>query len=127
MRKYDVENYMRYEADLKTTLGSKLYERDDYENLTRDQLIIKFLPLVINLARKFSTAQVASGVLQFPDLIQYGNMGLIYAVDKLKQNKLDESDDKNKTIKSFYQRELVGLYEEGLIIIEEVYVYLNIN
>ena len=53
MRKYDVENYMRYEADLKVTLGSKLYERDDYENLTRDQLIIKFLPLVINLARKF--------------------------------------------------------------------------
>ena len=30
MRKYDVENYMRYEADLKKTLGSKLYERDDY-------------------------------------------------------------------------------------------------
>ena len=85
MRKYDVENYMRYEADLKRTLGSKLYERTDYENLSRDQIIIKFLPLVINLARKFSTAQVASGVLQLPDLIQYGNMGLIYAVDKLKQ------------------------------------------
>ena len=66
------------------------------KNLTRDQLIIKFLPLAINLARKFSTAQVASGVLQFPDLIQYGNIGLIHAVDKLRQNKLDESDDKNK-------------------------------
>ena len=50
MRKYDVENYMRYEADLKVALGSKLYERTDYVNLTRDQLIIKFLPLVINLA-----------------------------------------------------------------------------
>ena len=100
MRKYNVENYMRYEADLKQVLGSKLYERDDYENLTRNQLIIKFCPLVINLARKFSTAQVASGVLQLPDLIQFGNIGLIFAVDKLKQNKLDESDDKNKTIKS---------------------------
>ena len=46
MRKYDVENYMRYEADLKRTLGSKLYERTDYENLSRDQIIIKFLTLV---------------------------------------------------------------------------------
>ena len=47
MRKYNVENYIRYEEDLKKALGSKLYERDDYENLTRDQIIIKFLPLVI--------------------------------------------------------------------------------
>ena len=114
MRKYDVENYMRYEEDLKRTLGSKLYERDDYENLTRDQLIIKFLPLVINLARKFSTAQVASGVLQFPDLIQYGNMGLIYAVDKLKQDKLEESEDKNKTIKSFLSKRINGAIRRGI-------------
>ena len=58
------------------------------------------------MARKFSTTQVASGVLQFPDLIQYGNMGLIYAVDKLKQDKLDESEDKNKTIKSFLSKSI---------------------
>ena len=114
MRKYDVENYIRYEKDLKVTLGSKLYERDDYENLSRDQIIIKFLPLVINLARKFSTAQVASGVLQFPDLIQYGNMGLIYAVDRLKQEKLEESDDKNKTIKSFLSKRINGAIRRGI-------------
>ena len=114
MRKYDVENYMRYEKDLKRTLGSKLYERNDYENLTRDQLIIKFLPLVINLARKFSTAQVASGVLQFPDLVQYGNMGLIYAVDKLKKEKLEESEDKNKTIKSFLSKRINGAIRRGV-------------
>ena len=114
MRKYNVENYMRYEADLKQVLGSKLYERDDYENLTRNQLIIKFCPLVINLARKFSTAQVASGVLQLPDLIQFGNIGLIFAVDKLKQNKLDESDDKNKTIKSFLSKRINGAIRRGI-------------
>ena len=114
MRKYNVENYIRYEKDLKKVLGSKLYERDDYENLTRDQIIIKFLPLVINLARKFSTAQVASGVLQFPDLIQYGNIGLIHAVDKLRQNKLDESDDKNKTIKSFLSKRINGSIRRGV-------------
>ena len=114
MRKYNVENYIRYEKDLKKVLGSKLYERDDYENLTRDQIIIKFLPLAINLARKFSTAQVASGVLQFPDLIQYGNIGLIHAVDKLRQNKLDESDDKNKTIKSFLSKRINGAIRRGV-------------
>ena len=43
MRKYNVENYIRYKEDVKVTLGSKLYERTDYENLTRDQKIIKFL------------------------------------------------------------------------------------
>ena len=114
MRKYNVENYMRYEADLKQVLGSKLYERDDYENLPRNQLIIKFCPLVINLARKFSTAQVASGVLQLPELIQFGNIGLIFAVDKLKQNKLDESDDKNKTIKSFLSKRINGAIRRGI-------------
>ena len=108
MRKYNVENYIRYKEDVKQVLSSKLYERNDYENMSRDQIIVKFLPLVINLARKFSTAQVASGVLQFTDLIQYGNMGLIYAVDKLKQNKLDESEDKNKTIKSFFSKRIKG-------------------
>ena len=102
MRKYNVETYIRYKEDVKRTLlASGLYERNDYENMTRDQIIIKFLPLVENLARKFSTAQVASGVMQITDLIQCGNMGLIFAAGKVKQNKLDESDDKDKTMKSF--------------------------
>ena len=114
MRKYNVENYIRYEEDLKKVLGSKLYDRKDYENLTRDQLIIKFCPLVINLARKFSTAQVASGVLQFPDFVQFGNIGLIYAVDKLKQQKLDESKDKDKTIKSFLSKRINGAIRRAI-------------
>tara|TARA_R110000787_G_scaffold132037_1_gene244199 strand:+ start:40 stop:813 length:774 start_codon:yes stop_codon:yes gene_type:complete len=108
MRKYNVENYIRYKRDVKEILTSELYERSDYENLTRDQIIIKFLPLVENLARKFSTAQVASGVMQITDLIQCGNVGLICAVDRIKQNKLDESDDKDKTIKSFLSKRING-------------------
>ena len=88
MRKYNVETYIRYKEDVKRTLeASGLYERNDYENMTRDQIVIKFLPLVENLARKFSTAQVASGVLQITDLIQEGNYGLICAVDRIKQKK----------------------------------------
>ena len=108
MRKYNVENYMRYKEDVKRILSSKLYERNDYENLTRDQIIIKFLPLVENLARKFSTAQVASGVLQITDLIQCGSIGLICAVDRIKQKKLDESDNVDKTIKSFLSKRING-------------------
>ena len=50
MRKYNVENYMRYKDDVKRSLTSDLYERTDYENLSRDQIILKFLPLVENIA-----------------------------------------------------------------------------
>ena len=89
MRKYNVENYIRYKEDVKRILSSKLYERNDYENLTRDQIITKFLPLVENLSRKFSTAQVASGILTIMDLIQFGNYGLICGVDRIIQKKLD--------------------------------------
>jgi len=108
MRKYNVENYIRYKEDVKNSLTSDLYERTDYENLSRDQIIIKFLPLVENIARKFSTAQMASGVLDITDLIQCGNKGLIFAVDRIKQKKLDESDDVNKTIKSFLSKRIRG-------------------
>lgn len=114
MRKYDIENYIRFETDLKSVLGKKLYDREDYENMSRDQLITKFIPLAINLARKFSTTQVACGVLQLPDLIQFGNIGLINAVDRLKQEKLEESDDKNKTIKSFLSKRIVGAIRRGI-------------
>ena len=114
MRKYNVENYIRYKEDVKRILSSKLYERNDYENLTRDQIIIKFLPLVENLARKFSTAQVASGVLQITDLIQFGNIGLICAVDRIKQKKLDESDNVDKTIKSFLSKRISGAVRRAI-------------
>ena len=115
MRKYNVENYIRYKEDVKRTLdASGLYERNDYENMTRDQIIIKFLPLVENLARKFSTAQVASGVMQITDLIQEGNKGLIFAAGKVKQNKLDESDDKDKTMKSFLSKRVNGAIRRAI-------------
>ena len=108
MRKYNVENYIRYKEDVKNILGSKLYERTDYENLTRDQKIIKFLPLVENIAKKFSTSQVASGILTIMDLIQEGSKGLVYAVDRWNQETIDESKDKDKTVKSFLSKRING-------------------
>jgi DNA-directed RNA polymerase specialized sigma subunit len=41
-------------------------------------------------------------------------MGLIYAVDRLKQEKLEESDDKNKTIKSFLSKRINGAIRRGV-------------
>ena len=67
---------------------------DEY---TRNELVIKFMPLVENLARKFSTTQQASGVLSINDLIQIGGEALTKSVDKLEWNKLNESDDMEKT------------------------------
>ena len=67
-----------------------------YDQYTRDELIIKFLPLVENIARKFSTSQQASGVLSINDLIQEGTEGLIKAVDKIDWEVLDESQTLKK-------------------------------
>ena len=80
-----------------------------WDEYTRDELIIKFMPLVENLARKFSTTQQASGVLSINDLLQIGNEGLIKAVDKLDwEEKLADSPDIEKTLKSFFSKRIKG-------------------
>ena len=68
MKKYNIQNYIRYKEDLKRSMPEGLF----WDEYTRDQLIVKFIPLVENLARKFSTSDQASGVLSINDLIQCG-------------------------------------------------------
>ena len=104
MKKYNVSNYVRYKEDLKASMP----DQNNYSNLSRNKLIIKFMPLVENLARKFSTTQQASGVLSINDLLQIGNEGLIRAVDKLDWEMLKESDDIEKTLKSFLSKRIKG-------------------
>eukprot|EP00487_Bulimina_marginata_P002148 TRINITY_DN15030_c0_g1_i1.p1 TRINITY_DN15030_c0_g1~~TRINITY_DN15030_c0_g1_i1.p1 ORF type:complete len:117 (-),score=7.66 TRINITY_DN15030_c0_g1_i1:185-505(-) len=84
MKKYNVQNYIRYKEDLKASMPEGLF----WDEYTRDELIIKCMPLVENLARKFSTTQQASGVLSINDLIQIGGEALTKSVDKLEWNKL---------------------------------------
>ena len=104
MKKYNIPNYIRYKEDLKESIpDGKMW--DEY---TRDEMIIKFMPLVENLARKFSTAQQASGVLDIVDLIQIGGEALTKAVDKLDWNLLNDSDDIEKTLKSFFSKRIKG-------------------
>ena len=104
MKKYNVQNYVRYKKDLKRSMPNE----KDYILYTRDELIVKFMPLVENLARKFSSTQQASGVLSINDLIQDGNKGLVLAVDRLDWNMLGESEDIEKTLKSFFSKRIKG-------------------
>jgi RNA polymerase sigma factor (sigma-70 family) len=85
-----------------------------YEELSRDQLITRFLPLVENLARKFSTAQSASGVMTINDLIQEGNYGLTAGVDRINWDKVLESENKEKTLKSFLSKRIKGAIRRGI-------------
>ena len=106
MKKYNVDNYIRYKEDVKDSI--ERIPRKDFHEYTRDELIITFLPLVENLARKFSTSQQASGVMTINDLIQEGSAGLIAAVDKIIWPNITESEDPEKTIKSFFSKRIRG-------------------
>jgi len=104
MKKYNIFNYIRYKEDVKKSMPIE----KPYKEYTRDEMIIKFMPLVENLARKFSTAQQASGVLSINDLLQIGNEGLTRAVDKLDWEMLKSSEDIEKTLKSFFSKRVKG-------------------
>jgi RNA polymerase sigma factor (sigma-70 family) len=108
MRKYNIQNYIRYKEDLKEALKNLPDYGDDYEKYTREELITKFLPLVETMGRKFSTSDQASGVLSIMDLIQEGSAGLTKAVDRLDHKTLKESEDKEKTLKSFFSKRIKG-------------------
>ena len=106
MKSYNIQNYIRYKKDLESTLAR--LEGKMWDEYTRKELTIKFLPLVENIARKFSTSQQASGVMTIMDFIQSGNLGLIHAVRKLDYEKLKESEDMEKTLKSFFSKRIKG-------------------
>jgi RNA polymerase sigma factor (sigma-70 family) len=106
MKKYNIDNYIRYKEDVKESINR--IEGKFFDEYTRDELIITFLPLVENLARKFPTSQQAIGVLTINDLIQEGSAGLIAAVDKIIWSNITESEDPEKTIKSFFSKRIRG-------------------
>ena len=104
MKKYNVANYIRYKEDLKTSMP----DDKPYEEYTRNEMIIKFMPLVETMARKFSTSDQASGILSINDFIQEGNYSLTRAVDKLDWTELNKSEDIEKTLKSFFSKRIKG-------------------
>jgi RNA polymerase sigma factor (sigma-70 family) len=112
MKKYHVQNYVRYKHDMSANL--KRLPDSDFSELSRDQLIVKFLPLVESLARKFSTAQQASGVMSINDLIQEGNYGLCAAVDRIDWDTVLEAEDQEKRLKSFLSKRIRGAIRRGI-------------
>jgi len=104
MKKYSVANYIRYKEYLKASMP----EDKPYKEYTRQELIVKFLPLVETMGRKFSTSDQASGVLTIMDFIQCGAEALTKAVDRLDWETLEKSDDIEKTLKSFFSKRIKG-------------------
>ena len=112
MKKYSIQNYVRWKHDMGDCL--KRLPNLPYHELDRNQLITKFLPLVESLARKFSTAQQASGVMSIMDFIQEGNYGLTAGVDRINWDTILDAEDKEKTMKSFLSKRIKGAVRRGI-------------
>jgi len=104
-------NYIRYKEDLKICIP----DNKNFQDYTRNELIKKFLPLVEAMARKFSTSDQASGILDILDLLQIGSEGLTRSVDKLDWEKMKNEENNWKsqneieqTLKSFFSKRIKG-------------------
>tara|TARA_R100001369_G_scaffold52166_1_gene78979 strand:+ start:107 stop:865 length:759 start_codon:yes stop_codon:yes gene_type:complete len=106
MKHYNINNYIRYKKDVEETI--KNIPKKEFSEYSRNELTTTFLPLVENLARKFATSQQASGVMAITDLIQEGSLNLIKAVDRIQWSMINESEDPEKTIKSFLSKRIKG-------------------
>ena len=104
MKKYNVQDYIRHKEDIKLAMPVN----KEYSFYTRDELIIRFMPLVENISKKFATSQEASGVMSILDIIQEGYVNLIKAVDKIDWEKLIDSDDVELSLKSFLSKRVRG-------------------
>ncbi len=104
MKKYNIQNYIRYKEEIKALKP----KGDVWDYFDRTEIIHKYLPLVENLARKFSTSDQASGILSILDLIQIGSEALVRAADKLDWKELEPSRDIDQTLKSFFSKRIKG-------------------
>jgi len=107
MKHYNIQNYIRYKKDLEKTIA-RIHIKEHYSLYDRNELITLFMPLVENIARKFATSQQASGVMAITDMIQEGHISLIKAVDRIDWDKMAESEDQEKTMKSFLSKRIKG-------------------
>ena len=106
MKSYNIQNYIRYKNDIAQAI--KRLPNLPLNDYTREELTTKFLPLVENIARKFSTTQQASGIMNIMDFIGFGHIGLVQAIQKLDYEKLSQSEDMEKTLKSFLSKRIKG-------------------
>ena len=104
MKQYNSDNFSRYKKDVRASQPEGKF----WDEYTRDELIIKFMPLVENIARKFKDSDAANGVVSLSDRIQFGHIGLIKAVDKIIWKQILTSKDPERTIKSYLAKRIRG-------------------
>jgi len=107
MKNYNIQNYIRYKKDLEKTIA-RIKIKEHYSLYDRNELIVLFMPLVENIARKFATSQQASGVMSINDIIQEGNLNLVKAIDRIDWDTIADSEDQEKTMKSFLSKRIKG-------------------
>ena len=112
MKKYHVQNYIRWKEDMAAAIKRLPNKPNQY--LDRDELIIKFLPLVEKLAKRFSTAQQASGVMSIMDILQEGNYGLCAGVDRIDWDTILDAENQDKRLKSFLAKRIKGAIRRGI-------------
>lgn len=106
MKNYNLQNYKRHQEDISE--AKKRVRPLPNNDLTKAELIVKYMPLVEKIAKSFSTSDVASGVLSINDLIQCGYIGLIQQIEKLDKDILATSDHPEKTLKAFLTKRIKG-------------------
>jgi len=104
MKKYNQNNFTRYKQDVKASQP----KQKPWDKYTREELTIKFLPLVENIARKFKDSDAANGVISLSDRMQFGTIGLVKAVDKIVWSQIMTSKDPERTIKSYFSKRIRG-------------------
>jgi len=104
MKKYNQNNFTRYKQDVKASQP----KQKAWDKYNREELTIKFLPLVENIARKFKDSDAANGVISLSDRIQFGTIGLVKAVDKIVWSQIITSKDPERTIKSYFSKRIRG-------------------
>jgi RNA polymerase sigma factor (sigma-70 family) len=117
MKKFNVPNYVKYKDDVQQSIDRVIENHQDEEpneSWSRDELIIYFLPLVEEIARRFSTSDQASGVMDITDLIQDGSIGLTYAVDRIDWETINASTNKLTTLKSFLSKRIKGAIRRAI-------------
>jgi len=111
MKKYNVKNYIRWKEDVSDSIKYIKQRQGNiscWADYTPQELNVLFLPLVENIARKFSTSQEASGVMSIMDIIQAGSQALTLAVNKLDFTELRKSEDQERSLKSFLAKRIKG-------------------
>ena len=117
MKKFNVPNYVKYKDDVQQSIDRVIENHQDEEPnelWSRNELIIYFLPLVEEIARRFSTSDQASGVMDITDLIQDGSIGLTYAVDRIDWETINISTSKLTTLKSFLSKRIKGAIRRAI-------------